>query len=75
VRQSSHARSFGFDFVAVEWFADLLRRTNVIRIAGADLPFEHTDCVAEGIARWWSGSRRARRSIERSGASPSETTA
>jgi len=32
-----------------------------MRIAGADLPFELIDRIAEGIATWWSANRRAHR--------------
>ncbi len=52
-----HAGSFGFDFVAVEWFFDALRRRNVLRISGGDLPLQATDAVAAAIAQWWDKHR------------------
>ena len=33
-----------------------------MRVAGADLPPEFTDRIAEGIAMWWSANRRTRKS-------------
>jgi hypothetical protein len=35
-----------------------------MRIAGADLPSELTDRIAEAIAQWWSGNRRVRGPVD-----------
>jgi len=47
-----HAGSFGFDFVALDWCADPIDRTNSIRVCGADLPLQLTDEIGQKIAAW-----------------------
>ena len=49
-----HAGSFGFDFVAIEWFHGSSSPRNLIRVAASDLPPGLADRVAQGIATWWS---------------------
>src|SRR5262249_12665016 len=47
-----HAGSFGFDFVALDWYSDPIDRTNSIRVCGADLPLQMTDEIGQKIAAW-----------------------
>jgi hypothetical protein len=49
----AHAGSFGFDFIAIDRFADSWSGCNVIRVAASDLPVSVVDRVAEGIAAAW----------------------
>jgi len=49
-----HAGSFGFDFVAVEWFTDTRTGRNVLRIAPGDGPASMIDALADGIVDWFS---------------------
>lgn len=62
-----HAGSFGFDFVAVEWFFDAILRRNLLRIAGADLPATLIDRIVDSIDEWWSGHRMGTASRRPSG--------
>jgi hypothetical protein len=49
-----HAGSFGFDFIAVEWFTDARTGKHVMRIAPGDGPSSMMDALAEGIAEWFA---------------------
>jgi hypothetical protein len=61
-RPVRHAGSFGFDFVAIEWFHGSSSPRNLIRVAASDLPPGLADWVAQGIATWWSRGMSAARS-------------
>ena len=49
-----HAGSFGFDFIAVEWFTDARTQKNVLRIAPGDGPSSMIDALADGIVEWFA---------------------
>jgi len=57
-----HAGSFGFDFVAIEWFHGSSSPRNLIRVAASDLPPGLADRIAQGIATWWTRGMSATRS-------------
>jgi hypothetical protein len=49
-----HAGSFGFDFIAIEWFSDPRTGKYVMRIAPGDGPQSMIDALADGIVDWFS---------------------
>ena len=53
-----HAGSFGFDFVATEWFRNPTTDRYSVRIAVPDLPTAIWDDLVEAIAWWWSAHQR-----------------
>jgi hypothetical protein len=49
-----HAGSFGFDFIAVEWFTDARTGKHVMRIAPGDGPPSMIDALGDGIVEWFA---------------------
>jgi hypothetical protein len=60
-----HAGSFGFDFVATEWFRNPTTDRYSVRIAVPDLPAAIWDDLVEAIAQWWSVHQRRSESQSR----------
>ncbi|WFU15496.1 hypothetical protein [Bradyrhizobium sp. CB3481] len=54
-----HAGSFGFDFVATEWFHNPTTGRYSVRIAVPDLPTAIWDDLVDAIAKWWSAHQWA----------------
>ena len=49
-----HAGSFGFDFIAIEWFCHSRTGKIVLRIAPGDGPLPMIDALADGIVEWFA---------------------
>jgi hypothetical protein len=71
----SHAGSFGFDFVAIEWFADPSSRRDVIRVAASDIPSALSDEIARRIAYFWARRESPKASLARSRKTPAALVA
>jgi hypothetical protein len=56
-----HAGSFGFDFVATEWFRNPTTDRYSVRVAVSDIPTAIWDDLTEAIAKWWSAHQRRSR--------------
>ena len=67
-----HAGSFGFDFTALDAFADPISACPVLRIAPGDLPAETIDRIVDAIADDWASRRWANAANRRPSRPPVE---